>query len=116
MKRAVCALEDLEPGCLRAFQVGDVGIVVIRTPDGQVRALRDRCAHLGARLSQGRLAPMTISDEPGTRRLGSTNVILCPWHGFEFDVTTGRCPANPERIRVKTYDVLVEDGMIFVNR
>ena len=35
-------------------------------------------------------------------------IVRCPWHGWEFDITTGRSVYNPHRLRVKIYDVAVE--------
>lgn len=36
-------------------------------------------------------------------------ILRCPWHGWEFDITTGRSIFNPHRTRVKAYDVTVEN-------
>ena len=41
--------------------------------------------------------------------------VICPWHGWKFDVTTGQ-NINDERYATPTYDVEVEDGEIFVLR
>jgi 3-phenylpropionate/trans-cinnamate dioxygenase ferredoxin subunit len=35
-------------------------------------------------------------------------ILRCPWHGWEFDIKTGRSIFNPHRMRVKAYDVTVE--------
>jgi len=35
-------------------------------------------------------------------------IIRCPWHGWEFDIKTGRSIFNPHRVRVKSYEVRVE--------
>ncbi len=35
---------------------------------------------------------------------------MCPWHGWEFDIPTGRSVLNPHRVRVRTYEVRVEAG------
>jgi len=34
-------------------------------------------------------------------------VVTCPWHGWQFEVTTGTCMANPAA-KVDRNDVLVE--------
>jgi len=34
--------------------------------------------------------------------------LRCPWHGWEFDITSGRSIFNPHRVRVRTYAVIVE--------
>jgi 3-phenylpropionate/trans-cinnamate dioxygenase ferredoxin subunit len=35
-------------------------------------------------------------------------VLVCPWHCWEFDITTGRSVFNPNRVRVRSYPVTVE--------
>lgn len=110
-------LDELPHGELRAAQVGRVSLVLARKPDGSVRALHDRCPHMAARLSNGEFGPMVIGHDPGTYSYSlDTMVIRCPWHRYEFDVDTGRCPADPERSRIRVYDVAIEDGMIVIDR
>lgn len=110
-------LDELEPGHMRGVTVGGLSLVLVRRPDGTVSALRDRCPHMGAALSNGRLQPLATGDRHGERELSDTDfVVRCPWHNYEFDVDSGRCPADPVNKRVRTYAILVEDGMIVVNR
>ena len=35
-------------------------------------------------------------------------ILRCPWHGWEFDVTTGRSVFMPDAVRVKSYPVDVQ--------
>lgn len=35
-------------------------------------------------------------------------ILRCPWHGWEFDITTGRSIHNPRKTLVRTYDVSIE--------
>ncbi len=37
-------------------------------------------------------------------------ILTCPWHGWEFDIRTGRSWCDPERLRVRRYEVSVESG------
>jgi 3-phenylpropionate/trans-cinnamate dioxygenase ferredoxin subunit len=41
-------------------------------------------------------------------------MVRCPWHKWEFDVRTGRCPEAPA-MRVRRYAVWVEDGEIVLS-
>jgi nitrite reductase (NADH) small subunit len=107
---------ELEPGGIRAIRVGRRALVIVRKRDGAFRALRDRCPHQGACLSDGTLRPMVVSDEPGVYGLSQDREILhCPWHEYELDVDTGRSPGNPAKMRVATYPVSVEDGIVRVH-
>ncbi len=108
---------ELPPGEMRGVKVGGLDLVIVRRPDGALSVLRDRCPHFGARLSLGRLQPLATGERTGERVLSETEyVVRCPWHNYEFDVESGRCPADPENKRVRTYAVDVEDGMIVVTR
>ena len=52
---------------------------------------------------------MALPSKPGEYRWGREGEILrCPWHGWEFDITSGRSIFNPHRVRVRTYEVTVE--------
>jgi nitrite reductase (NADH) small subunit len=116
VKYELLAADELEPGEMRAVDAGSVSVLVIRKPDGSFRALRNRCAHHGAPLSKGLLETMVAGDEVGYKDLSDQLVVRCPWHGYEFNVDTGVCPAEPERVRVRAYDVQIEDGKLVIER
>lgn len=116
MRHELFPLEELPPGEMRPVRVGSLSVVIIRSPDGSLRGLKDRCPHFGATLSAGRLQRMIVADDVGEQTLSDRMVVQCPWHGFEFDVETGRCPADPERNRVRAYTVTVEDGTVVLER
>lgn len=97
---------DLEefPVPLAVFNLGD-----------RFRALPDRCPHKGAPLSRTGTTPKT--DNPGGTRGKldpETETVSCPWHGLEFDLETGDCPAT--NYRVQAFDVTVEDGDVLLER
>ena len=47
------------------------------------------------------------------RRVREGRVARCPWHQWEFDITTGVNLADPEK-RVRTYEVDVTDGQVYL--
>lgn len=54
---------------------------------------------------------MLPTDKPGEYNYAMDGQILrCPWHFWEFDITTGEMIFVPEPYRVKTYDVAIERG------
>lgn len=75
-----------------------VSIILIKK-DGQIYALRNRCAHMACTLAGGRLDGHTLQ---------------CPCHEWKFDITTGEFLAARE-ITVPTYKCKSEDGKVFVN-
>jgi nitrite reductase/ring-hydroxylating ferredoxin subunit len=116
VKYELCGVDDLQPGEMRAAEAGPVAVVVIRKADGSYRALRDRCSHHGAPLSRGLLEKRVTGDDVGERDLAPDLIVRCPWHGYEFDVDSGLCPADPERVRVKSYELTIENGKVMLER
>jgi nitrite reductase/ring-hydroxylating ferredoxin subunit len=116
VKVELLGIGELEPGELESVQVGSLQVVVVRKPDGTLSALRDRCPHRGATLSLGCLQPFVDGDRVGETYLTDRCVLQCPWHGFQFDVDTGRSVADPERERVRAYRVSVEDDHVFLEK
>jgi|SRR5918998_1495760 nitrite reductase/ring-hydroxylating ferredoxin subunit len=114
-KQVVCREEDLAPGQMRTLRNGGAPVVVVCSAVGEYHAVRGICPHQGALLGRGHLWSLTVSEEPGVYGLAEKAEILrCPWHSFDYDVTTGRCVSDP-RLRVRTYPVSVEDGHIVVD-
>jgi 3-phenylpropionate/trans-cinnamate dioxygenase ferredoxin subunit len=51
----------------------------------------------------------------GTLALGDAGVLVrCPWHKWDFEIATGRCPVDP-RMRVRRYAVRREGGDVVVS-
>ncbi|QDT38420.1 Rieske (2Fe-2S) protein [Stratiformator vulcanicus] len=96
-RQRVCAIEDVPPGKAGEFVVDD-RIVAIYNVDGKFFALDGVCPHAGGPLGKGHLM--------GTR-------ITCPWHGWQFDVTTGRHCLTPN-IEQQRFEVTVEGDDVFV--
>lgn len=113
----LCALEEIPPGTVEGFRAGKRRIAVARLDDGSFRVVADTCPHQAARMSLGCMERMWVSDTPGTMEQSeSRNVLLCPWHGFEFDLETGGDPCVPGRpdLKLKTYRAEVESGEVVV--
>ena len=52
---------------------------------------------------------LVVADKPYEYEITRDGEILkCPWHGWEFDLSNGRSVFNPHKLRVKSYDVSVE--------
>ena len=101
---------------MRAVTVEGIDIVVALDADGKAHALHDRCAHSGARLSKGRLLERIDGHDVDEYELTNELVLRCPWHGYEYELASGRCLADPTRVRVRAYPLTVEDGIIYLER
>jgi nitrite reductase/ring-hydroxylating ferredoxin subunit len=114
---AVAALDDIAEGDHRVFRIGELEVGVFRQ-DGEVYAWENRCPHAGGPVCQGKIFRRVEEVLDAGRkslglRFGPTPQIVCPWHGFEFDVATGRHPGDP-KIRLRAVPVSVRDGRIYV--
>jgi 3-phenylpropionate/trans-cinnamate dioxygenase ferredoxin subunit len=111
---AVCRTEDLPSGSRRIVEVGGRSIGVFNV-DGRHYAVRNVCPHMGAPLCLGLVGGTMLPSAPHTYQYGLHNrIIRCPWHGYEFDLETGRPPFDTYPLRVRTYRVVVEGGRVVV--
>ncbi len=113
----VCKDDEIAPGEMRTIDVGKRGtpVVVLRTGAGSLHALYGRCPHQGAPLVAGRLIGETVGNVPG--EIGCVRdgeILQCPWHAFEYDVTSGRAVTDPDNLRIRCYDVALEGGEVVV--
>jgi 3-phenylpropionate/trans-cinnamate dioxygenase ferredoxin subunit len=107
-RHVVGRISELPPGERKIVEVEGRSIGVFNV-HGQLYALRNRCPHQAAPLCLGAIKGMPLPGKPGEYIWAREGEILrCPWHGWEFDITTGRSIFNPHRTRVKTYEVTVE--------
>jgi len=113
-RHVVARLSDIPAGTRKLVHVAGRDIVVLNVK-GELFALSDRCPHKGGSLSRGKLTGVVSSPEPGNYVYQRSGEILrCPWHGWEFDVRTGRSWCDPKRLRLMNYAVSAEPGATLV--
>ena len=109
-KHVVAPLEELPPGSRKLVTVKGRPIAVFNV-GGELFALVDRCPHRGGSLCEGKLTGLVEAAEPGHYVYSRPGEILrCPWHGWEFDIRTGKSWCDPEKVKAKSYRVAVEPG------
>jgi nitrite reductase (NADH) small subunit len=92
------SVADIPPGTGKELTVAG-RIVALFNVDGEFHALDGVCPHAGGPLGQGTLNGTTVT---------------CPWHGWQFNVTTGRHCLNANiqheclTVKVDGDDVYVE--------
>jgi nitrite reductase/ring-hydroxylating ferredoxin subunit len=114
-RRPVCAIEDLPPGTMKLVEAGQFGVGVYNI-DGSLYAIANYCSHEGAPLCAGYVVGTTefAPDLPGqVRYVREGQIARCPWHNWEFDITTGLNLADPQK-RVRTYQVDVDGGQVYL--
>jgi nitrite reductase (NADH) small subunit len=93
----LAAASECPPGTSIERVVGD-RVVAIANVEGCFHALDGLCPHQGGPLGTGTLC--------GT-------ILTCPWHGWQFDVTTGRHRISAT-MRQPLHEIREQDGQLFV--
>ena len=110
MKHIVARADEIPPGERKIVTVAGRSIGIFNL-GGEFFALRNRCPHQGGPLCQGKTFGLAHARVPGAieyTRMGE--ILTCSWHGWEFDIRTGQSWCEPERLRVRSYEVRVESG------
>jgi nitrite reductase (NADH) small subunit len=91
---------DIAPGQIREIQLDRITIAMANV-GGQFHAVSNTCLHRGGPLGQGSL---------------QGNLVTCPWHGWTFDVTSGKVSGSPSAgvdrypVELRGEDVYVDIG------
>jgi len=114
-RSAVLSADTLPPGERATVQAFATEIAVFNI-DGSLFAVANSCPHHGGPLCHGRITGARLADEPYEHRWEKEQrVLVCPWHGWEFDLESGEALFDPS-VKVRTFDTSVEDGQIVLHR
>jgi 3-phenylpropionate/trans-cinnamate dioxygenase ferredoxin subunit len=111
----VAQAADMPPGSRRIVQHDNLQIGVFNL-DGRFYALPNVCIHQFGPLCEGRLSGTLIATAASGWRpewVQEGEILKCPWHSLEFDITTGRCLGYPGR-RLRSYPVKVAGGQVML--
>ncbi len=111
----VGTVEDIPDGqhIVVKVQGREIGVFNVR---GRYYALPNVCIHQNGPLCRGAISGTVVANaETGWKRTWANDgeIIVCPWHSLEFNITTGQCLAYPKR-RLPSYDVKLEENQIKV--
>jgi nitrite reductase (NADH) small subunit len=111
------ASEFADPGRkIIAFENFEVGVFKL---GGEFYAYLNHCPHMGGPACQGMMIPRVeevIAPDRTSNGFAFSKTqlnVVCPWHGFEFDIRTGR-HAGGSKARLRTMKVRVEGGEVIV--
>jgi nitrite reductase (NADH) small subunit len=106
---------DFEEGIAKTLNAEgrDIGVVRWR---GEVFALRNICPHEYGPVCSGYAMPMLIGEPDGVIDIDEDRlVIVCPWHGWEFNAKDGLSAWGKSNFKLKTYPTEVRDGRVLVD-
>ncbi len=110
IRHVVARVDDVGPGTRKRVIVDGRAIALFNV-GGEFFATLDKCPHRGGSFCEGRQTGLVESTEPGVYTYARKGeIIRCPWHGWEFDLRTGRSRAAPAQWRTRTFPVEVAAG------
>lgn len=91
-------VDDIPPGSRIRYEFEEDTVIVLNI-DGEFYCIADLCTHDGGSLEDGDVIDHQIE---------------CPRHGACFDIKTGRVTRLPATEPIPTYEIKIEDGVVFV--
>lgn len=95
----ICDAGEIGEGFAKIAQLPSGDRVAVFLQDGQLSAISNACGHQNGPLGEGRIIDCLVT---------------CPWHGFQYDVRTGRSPA-PFTEKIPTYNLRLEGTDVMVD-
>ncbi|EEE35975.1 rieske 2Fe-2S domain protein [Rhodobacteraceae bacterium KLH11] len=95
----ICKASDIREGRARIGLLPNGERVAVFRQDDKLSAISNACAHQNGPLGEGRIVDCLVT---------------CPWHGFNYDVRSGRSPA-PFTEKIPTYNLKVHDAEVYVD-
>lgn len=112
-RHEVAKAAELPPGSRKVIKAGRFQVGVFNV-NGQYRAVLNICPHELAPVCKGPVRGTTLPSKAGEYNWGCDGEILsCPWHGWEFNLHDGKSLHDP-KCHLKTFEVVVEEGTVFV--
>ena len=90
---------ELEVNEIRQVELDAREPIAVYNLDGEYFATDDTCTHGNASMAEG--------DIDGSE-------VYCPFHMGAFDIRTGEATVAPCSVPLKTYEVVMEDGYLFI--
>jgi 3-phenylpropionate/trans-cinnamate dioxygenase ferredoxin subunit len=87
----VATKNDFPPGSARLVEVAGRSVAMFNV-EGAIYAIDNDCTHDGGPLSEG---------------VVNEGCVVCPWHGAEFDLATGKALTPPAVEDVRNYKVFI---------
>jgi nitrite reductase (NADH) small subunit len=94
----VARKDEIPPGAIREFQIEGKTLAIANVGD-KFYAIDNTCLHRGGPLGHGTLQGVSVT---------------CPWHGWQYDVTTGKVVMNPA-VGVATYALEVRGDDVWID-
>lgn len=95
----IAQVDQISPGTMKSFSINGKPVLVVNN-DGNFYAIGNKCTHFGGDLSKGKI---------------QGNIVICPRHGSQFDMTSGKRIEGPAKKDEPVYEVRIEGKSIQLN-
>jgi nitrite reductase/ring-hydroxylating ferredoxin subunit/DMSO/TMAO reductase YedYZ heme-binding membrane subunit len=96
---SVCTASEMREGFANIARLVNGDRVAVFLMEGKLSAISNACAHQNGPLGEGKIIKCLVT---------------CPWHGFQYDVRSGRSPA-PFTETIPTYRVRLNGDQVQVH-
>jgi nitrite reductase/ring-hydroxylating ferredoxin subunit len=116
----ICSSSDIAEGGKLVVALGSRSVGIFRLPGGILHAYENVCPHQGGPVCQGTILPRVVEElspsqaSTGFRFEPADMHIVCPWHGFEFSIATGK-HAAASSIQLRRVAVRETNGEVCVD-
>jgi nitrite reductase/ring-hydroxylating ferredoxin subunit len=111
-------VEDFAGGARRIVSVGELDVGVLRH-GGEYFAYENVCVHQGGPVCEGRIIGQVVDDydgdghHRGQRFDDDRPHLVCPWHGFEYDLRTGEYVGDRSQ-RLRSFETVIDGDDVYV--
>ncbi|MGR3616182.1 MAG: Rieske 2Fe-2S domain-containing protein [Paracoccaceae bacterium] len=95
----VCKADDIPEARAKIAVLPNGDRVAVFRLENKLSAVSNACSHQNGPLGEGKVIRCLIT---------------CPWHGFQYDIRSGKSPA-PFTETIPTYNLTLKDGSVWVN-
>ena len=109
----VCRVDEIATGSPRVVKIRGLTIGLFRI-GSDIHAILNICPHRGAPLCEGpQCGTTTFDDTAGIVYHRDNEIVRCAWHGWEFDIATGKSLIDP-KVAARVFPVTVDSGNVYV--
>lgn len=113
MKHYVGTVDELSESQPKIIEIDGISIGIIYN-SGNYYAIRNTCPHKNGPICKGTVRGTMLPSDPQEYKYGmKEQVIACPWHGWEFDLETGKGLFGNDR-KLKKYSIEINDDKIYI--
>jgi len=98
-KAKLCKITDIPDGKMKVFDVKGKKVFVANY-GRRFYCCDNACPHVGGPLGEGHLDKTTVT---------------CPWHGSQFDITSGKVLAGSAQKNIQTHKITVKKDEVYAD-